>query len=34
MERVEEFILTSEIVKDIEYRENLGKLLKPRTLRY
>jgi len=28
MERLEEFILTSEIVKDIEYRENLGKLLK------
>jgi len=28
MERLEEFILTSEIVKDIEHRENLGKLLK------
>ena len=28
MEKLEEFILTSEIVKDIEHRENLGKLLK------
>jgi len=27
-ERVEEFILTTEIVKDIEARENLGKILK------
>lgn len=28
MERVEEFVLTTEIVKDIENRENLGKILK------
>jgi len=28
MERVEEFVLTTEIVKDIEERENLGKILK------
>ncbi len=28
MERVEEFVLTTDVVKDIEYRENLGKLLK------
>jgi hypothetical protein len=27
-EKIEEFILTSEIIKDIEERENLGKLLK------
>jgi len=28
MERVEQFVLTTDIVKDIEYRENLGKILK------
>jgi hypothetical protein len=27
-EKIEEFILTSEIVEDIEYRDNLGKILK------
>lgn len=28
MERVEEFVLTTELVKDIENRENLGRILK------